>query len=219
MDWYAAMMQALNVEVRLNTQATAEVLARFDEVIIATGVAPRDPDIPGQDGANVVSYIDVLRGKVPVGDRVAVVGAGGIGFDVSEYLVQDGDRVFLKMLRAAPSIRLADSSPPILAKKLHHKLRLPCHISSTAFVEPATCMSPLLLGHFLLVDPTHLEVDGHEGEVAPHPPVLLHLHVQVQGQLPGVEIMGQHRPRGQGQQGHHRQSHLAESLVVFRVRM
>ena len=58
-----------------------------DEVVLATGVTPRDPSIPGQDGSNVVSYIDVLAGGVPVGERVAIVGAGGIGFDVAEFLV------------------------------------------------------------------------------------------------------------------------------------
>ena len=58
-----------------------------DEVVLATGVTPRDPHIPGQDGPNVVSYIDVLAGGVPVGERVAIVGAGGIGFDVAEFLV------------------------------------------------------------------------------------------------------------------------------------
>jgi 2,4-dienoyl-CoA reductase (NADPH2) len=62
------------------------MLRGFDEVIIATGVLPRDPEIEGQDGANVLSYIDVLRHKSAVGKRVAVVGAGGIGFDVAEYL-------------------------------------------------------------------------------------------------------------------------------------
>lgn len=90
-DWYRAMMDAMGVQLRLNTVATPDMLTGFDEVIIATGVAPRDPGIPGQDGDNVVSYIDVLRAKVPVGKRVAVIGAGGIGFDVSEYLVHDGD--------------------------------------------------------------------------------------------------------------------------------
>ena len=58
-----------------------------DEVVLATGVTPRDPHIPGQDAPNVVSYIDVLAGDAPVGDRVAIVGAGGIGFDVAEFLV------------------------------------------------------------------------------------------------------------------------------------
>ena len=58
----------------------------YDEVIIATGVLPRDVQIDGQDGANVLSYIDVLRDKAAVGKRVAIIGAGGIGFDVAEYL-------------------------------------------------------------------------------------------------------------------------------------
>jgi 2,4-dienoyl-CoA reductase (NADPH2) len=65
-------------------------LRGFEEVVIATGVLPRDPGIPGQDGPNVLSYIDVLRGA-PVGRRVAVVGAGGIGFDVAEVLVHQGE--------------------------------------------------------------------------------------------------------------------------------
>jgi 2,4-dienoyl-CoA reductase (NADPH2) len=56
-------------------------------VVVATGVTPRDPQIPGQDHPMVLSYIDVLRHHKPVGQRVAVIGAGGIGFDVAEYLV------------------------------------------------------------------------------------------------------------------------------------
>mgnify|MGYP001028489058 CR=1 FL=1 len=61
----------------------------FDEVIVATGVVPRDPKIEGQDSDKVVSYADVLEGRVDVGRKVAVIGAGGIGFDVSEYLLHD----------------------------------------------------------------------------------------------------------------------------------
>ncbi|WP_050930743.1 NADPH-dependent 2,4-dienoyl-CoA reductase [Aestuariivita boseongensis] len=90
-DWYREMMDHHGIDVRLNTEVTADDLDGFDEVIIATGVIPRDPEIPGQDRANVVSYIDVLRDKVEVGKRVAVIGAGGIGFDVSEYLVHEGE--------------------------------------------------------------------------------------------------------------------------------
>ncbi|NHQ74039.1 NADPH-dependent 2,4-dienoyl-CoA reductase [Roseovarius gahaiensis] len=90
-DWFDTMVQELAVTLKLGATATADDLAGFDEVIIATGVVPRDPGIPGQDGPNVLSYIDVLRGKAPVGQRVAIVGAGGIGFDVAEFLVQDGD--------------------------------------------------------------------------------------------------------------------------------
>ena len=62
----------------------------FDEVVLATGVTPRSPRIPGQDHPKVLSYVDVLLHGKPVGKRVAVVGAGGIGFDVAEFLVQDG---------------------------------------------------------------------------------------------------------------------------------
>ena len=90
-DWYRTMMDTHGITVKLNTEVSADDLAGYDEVIIATGVTPRDPEIPGQDGANVVDYIDVLRGKVDVGKRVAVIGAGGIGFDVSEYLVHEGE--------------------------------------------------------------------------------------------------------------------------------
>ena len=89
-DWFAASLAASNVDLRLNATADAQTLAGFDEVIVATGVTPRDPGIPGQEGANVLSYIDVLRDKSPVGARVAVVGAGGIGFDVAEYVTHQG---------------------------------------------------------------------------------------------------------------------------------
>ncbi|MGR3563156.1 MAG: FAD-dependent oxidoreductase [Heliomarina sp.] len=89
-DWYRAMVTDLGIEVKLNTTATPEMLGGFDEVVIATGVLPRDPEIPGQDGPNVVNYIDVLRGKAKVGHKVAVIGAGGIGFDVSEFLAHEG---------------------------------------------------------------------------------------------------------------------------------
>ena len=90
-DWFRTMLEENGVTVSLGKAVGADDLAGFDEVIIATGVLPRDPEIPGQDGSNVVGYVDVLRGKVAVGERVAVVGAGGIGFDVSEYLVHKGE--------------------------------------------------------------------------------------------------------------------------------
>ena len=89
-DWYEEMVAASSIDLRLNTDVTADDLAGFDEVVIATGVIPRDPSIPGQDRPNVLSYIDVLAGKAPVGKTVAVVGAGGISFDVSEFLVHEG---------------------------------------------------------------------------------------------------------------------------------
>ena len=88
-EYYRTMVAKAGITVQLGTVAKPETLAAFDEIIIATGVAPRDPEIPGQDGPNVLSYIDVLRGKAEVGKTVAVVGAGGIGFDVAEFLVTD----------------------------------------------------------------------------------------------------------------------------------
>ncbi|MCK0151789.1 NADPH-dependent 2,4-dienoyl-CoA reductase [Marivita sp. S6314] len=90
-DWYRTMLAETGVTVALGKEVTADDLDGFDEVVIATGVIPRDPGIPGQDGDNVLGYIDVLRGKASVGEKVAVVGAGGIGFDVSEYLVHEGE--------------------------------------------------------------------------------------------------------------------------------
>ncbi len=88
-DYYRTMVTQAGITLRLDTVADVAALSDFDEVIIATGVTPRDPQIPGQDGPNVLSYIDVLRGKKPVGDRVAIIGAGGIGFDVAEFLVTE----------------------------------------------------------------------------------------------------------------------------------
>ncbi|MFU8882708.1 MAG: FAD-dependent oxidoreductase [Rhodobacterales bacterium] len=89
-DWYEVMVADAGIDLRLNTHVAADDLTGFDEVIIATGVIPRDPGIPGQDHPKVVSYIDVLTGKARIGKNVAVVGAGGIGFDVAEYLVHEG---------------------------------------------------------------------------------------------------------------------------------
>lgn len=90
-DWFRTMLEETGVTVSLGKAVSADDLTGFDEVIVATGVLPRDPQIPGQDGPNVLGYVDVLRGKAKVGQRVAVVGAGGIGFDVSEYLVHEGE--------------------------------------------------------------------------------------------------------------------------------
>jgi len=87
--WFATALDHPNVTLRLGAEARADDLAGYDDVVIATGVTPRDPGIPTEAGANVLSYIDVLKGA-RVGRRVAIIGAGGIGFDVAEALVQDG---------------------------------------------------------------------------------------------------------------------------------
>jgi 2,4-dienoyl-CoA reductase (NADPH2) len=87
--YYTRRLEVLDVDVQLSTHATPEHLAAFDHTIIATGVVPRMPAIEGIDHAKSVSYADVLSGKVTVGRRVAVVGAGGIGVDVSHFLTHD----------------------------------------------------------------------------------------------------------------------------------
>ncbi|MGW4346033.1 FAD-dependent oxidoreductase [Streptomyces sp. NPDC004690] len=90
--YFRHQLDAHGVEVRLNTRVGADGLGGYDEVVVATGVTPRTPEIPGVDHPSVVGYLDVLRDGAPVGDRVAILGAGGIGFDVAEYLTDPGDK-------------------------------------------------------------------------------------------------------------------------------
>ncbi|MEU6537438.1 NADPH-dependent 2,4-dienoyl-CoA reductase [Streptomyces sp. NPDC047000] len=80
------------VDVRLDTWVSAADLTGYDDVVVATGVTPRVPGIPGVDHPSVLGYLDVLRDGAPVGDRVAVLGAGGIGFDVAAFLTDDGGK-------------------------------------------------------------------------------------------------------------------------------
>ena len=81
-------LAAAGVTVQTGSRVTADQLSDADEVVLATGIQPRTPDIPGIDHPSVLSYLEVLRDKRPVGKRVAIIGAGGIGFDVAEYLSQ-----------------------------------------------------------------------------------------------------------------------------------
>ena len=88
---FATQMTHLGVEVRLSQQPDSAALEGFDEVVVATGVKPRPLSIDGAERPEVVSYVDVLEGRVTVGSRVAIVGAGGIGFDVADFLTHDAD--------------------------------------------------------------------------------------------------------------------------------
>ena len=88
--YFKKRVEVTGVDLHLGKRVAASDVKDFDEVIIATGVLPRDPKIAGQDHPKVLSYIEVLRERKPVGKRVAIVGAGGIGFDVAEFLVTDG---------------------------------------------------------------------------------------------------------------------------------
>jgi 2,4-dienoyl-CoA reductase (NADPH2) len=89
--YYTRRMEVLGVEVRLSTRAGVEDLRDFDEVVVATGVVPRIPELEGIDHPKVVSYAKVLDGSVVPGRGVAVMGAGGIGVDVSHFLTHDLD--------------------------------------------------------------------------------------------------------------------------------
>ncbi|EKU37455.1 MULTISPECIES: NADPH-dependent 2,4-dienoyl-CoA reductase [Acinetobacter] len=82
-----------NIELILNHKATYEELsqANFDEIVVATGVTPRQLQFEGIDHPKVLSYLQVLKERVPVGQRVAIIGAGGIGFDTAEYLTHEGE--------------------------------------------------------------------------------------------------------------------------------
>ena len=91
--YFSHKLRTTGVELRLNTRVDVQqlVAGEFDEIILATGIAPRTPAIPGVDHPKVLSYLDVILQRKPVGASVAVIGAGGIGFDVSEFLVQEGE--------------------------------------------------------------------------------------------------------------------------------
>jgi 2,4-dienoyl-CoA reductase (NADPH2) len=88
--YFDTMIKKHNVDLKLNTRADETTLEGFDEVLLGTGITPRMPNIPGIDHPMVMSYLDVLRDKKEVGKRVAIIGAGGIGFDVAEYLTHEG---------------------------------------------------------------------------------------------------------------------------------
>ena len=89
--YFARRIEVTGVQLHLNQRVTREQLLSmgFDDIIVATGIVPRSPPIAGINHPKVLSYIDVLQKKVPVGATVAIIGAGGIGFDVAEYLIHD----------------------------------------------------------------------------------------------------------------------------------
>lgn len=89
--YYRRMIDVTGVTLKLNHHVVADDLLAFDEVILASGIEPRRPPIDGIDHPKVLTYLDVLRDKTPVGNRVAIVGCGGIGFDTAMYLSQPGE--------------------------------------------------------------------------------------------------------------------------------
>ena len=88
--YYRRMIGLHHIDLRLNTRAEAAALQGFDAVVVATGITPRTPDIPGITHPKVVGYVDAILGRRPIGQRVAILGAGGIGFDVAELITHAG---------------------------------------------------------------------------------------------------------------------------------
>ena len=90
--YFNKQIELNNICLNLNTRVSVDQLNKslFDEVIIATGITPRTPDIEGIDHSSVLSYIDVIANKKPLGKRVAILGAGGIGFDTAEFITHQG---------------------------------------------------------------------------------------------------------------------------------
>ena len=84
--YFNKQIELNGVDLQLNKTVVSEDLSNFDEIVLATGISPRKPDIPGINHEKVVSYIDVLKNEQTIGQKVAIIGAGGIGFDVAEYL-------------------------------------------------------------------------------------------------------------------------------------
>ncbi|HVR93571.1 MAG TPA: NADPH-dependent 2,4-dienoyl-CoA reductase [Casimicrobiaceae bacterium] len=87
--YFRTRLEQLGAKVELNRRVGAENLNAFDDVILATGIVPRIPEIPGIDHPKVASYVEIVEGRKRAGKRVAIVGAGGIGFDVAELLTED----------------------------------------------------------------------------------------------------------------------------------
>ncbi len=93
--YFAKQLNRLKVNLQLGVEATTNLLKAYDEIILATGIIPRVPEIEGIDHPKVFSYIDVLNKSVTIGKKVALIGAGGIGFDVAEYLSHQGEPLTL----------------------------------------------------------------------------------------------------------------------------
>lgn len=88
--YFKKRLELTHVNVKLGNKVELEELKEFDEVILASGIIPNKPNIEGIEDSKVLSYLDVLKHKKPIGDKVAIIGAGGIGFDVAEFLTHEG---------------------------------------------------------------------------------------------------------------------------------
>ncbi len=181
--YFRHKLEETGVEVKLHTTADVDTLAGFDSVVVATGITPRQVDFPGADHSKVVTYLDVLLGRVTVGAEAAIIGAGGIGFDVGEFLVHDGPSPALDPARwmaewgVDPSFEargaLARPQPEAPARKVWLLQRSPGKPGArlgktTGWIHRATLKAKgvKMLGgvEYLGVDDAglHIRVEGHE---------------------------------------------------------
>ncbi|WP_313458517.1 NADPH-dependent 2,4-dienoyl-CoA reductase [Stenotrophomonas sp.] len=181
--YFRHKLEETGVQVKLGTTADVATLAGFDSVVVATGITPRQVDFPGADHPKVVTYLDVLLGKVTVGSEAAIIGAGGIGFDVGEFLVHEGPSPALDPARwmaewgVDPSFEargaLARPQPEAPARKVWLLQRSPGKPGArlgktTGWIHRATLKAKgvKMLGgvEYLGVDDSglHIRVDGHE---------------------------------------------------------
>lgn len=181
--YFRHKLEETGVEVKLGTTADVATLAGFDSVVVATGITPRQVDFPGADHPKVVTYLDVLLGKVTVGNEAAIIGAGGIGFDVGEFLVHEGPSPALDPARwmaewgVDPNFEargaLARPQPEAPARKVWLLQRSPGKPGArlgktTGWIHRATLKAKgvKMFGgvEYLGVDDSglHIRVDGHE---------------------------------------------------------
>jgi 2,4-dienoyl-CoA reductase (NADPH2) len=187
--YFGRQLELLGVEVRLKTRATAAELADggFDEIVLATGVVPRIPDLDGVDHPSVLGYLDVLRDHRELGATVAVLGAGGIGFDVSEYITQAGPSATLEPERFRehwgidddPAVRggLAEPRPGRPARTVHLLQRKDAKLGAglgktTGWIHRAELKSrgvqmiPAVTYRKIDDDGLHLSIDGTDSVLA-----------------------------------------------------
>ena len=128
--YYRQMLAKTGVILHLNQYVTASMLSDYDEVILASGIEPRLPDIEGVTHSKVLSYPDVLRNKVVAGQRVAIIGAGGIGFDIAMYLSQQGESTSQSISRFCEEWGIDTSLQNAggICKQAHHLSRSPREI-------------------------------------------------------------------------------------------
>lgn len=133
--YFRACLDLSDVHVRLNAKATPEALKSFDHVFLASGVRPRPWNIPGSDPTRLHTYVDVLMGRVNLGNRVVIIGAGGIGFDVADYLSHAEEEDFYQAWGIDPGLQarggVVKSNPAMPHRTIHLFQRSPGKVGAS----------------------------------------------------------------------------------------